>query len=185
MLEAIFATLSRQRLCRFFVQHPDERFTSASLAKHLGRSSRAIAKDLRTLTESGVLVIQEGNYVFPRTFPLFGELESLFFKTALLLERRFIDALKGMGGLGLIVLTGRFVGTPAPVDLLLVGSVNRPVLEKILRFIEQQGVSINYTVLSRQAFQSRWSMTDRFLYGIFEGKHEILLDKWGLVSVPI
>lgn len=184
MLEQIFGSPTRQRLCRFFVEHPDIAYTGNDLARELGQSTRIIATAVRELTRAGVLSVDGSHVVLSGTFPLLPELTSLFFKTSVMFQSECIQSLKGLRGLGLLMLTGRFVMEPeSPIDLLLVGSVNRGKLEGLMRRFEKQGVNINYTLLSRQAFQTRWSVTDKFLYGLFERKHEVLLDVWGLVSV--
>ncbi len=186
MLQALFGSPQRERLTRFLIEHVDTSFSPAELARALNASQRGLEKDARLLVEAGVLHEADGRYTLFRSFPLFAELQSIILRTAAMLQGDCIQELKQMPNLGLIVLTGRFVmRADAPIDVLLVGSVNRPKLDAAMRRLEKQGVSINYTVLSRSAFQSRWGMTDRFLYSIFEGKHEVLLDKWGLVSVPI
>jgi biotin operon repressor len=184
MLSTIFGSPRRQRLCSLLVQNPDRGFTHGELARALGVSERTLAKDIRLLVDEDIVTRADNEYSIASTFPLLAELQSLFLKTTAMLHGQCIAELKGMNGLGLIILTGRFVMRPdCPIDLLLVGSLNRRKLQRLMHRLECDGISLNYTLLSRRAFETRWSITDRFLYGIFEGKHEILLDKWGLVSV--
>lgn len=160
-------------------------WTAEAIARAVHASVASVKRTLRALLNAGVIVKDGEQYSLPTTFPLLLELQSLFLKSEVLLRGQLVEALKRLGDCGLLVLTGRFMmRADVAIDLLIVGSINRTRFAALMRRFERQGLTVNYSILSRKQFQERWSITDRFLYSIFEGRHEILLDKWGLVSVP-
>ncbi len=184
MLSTIFGSPQTAALTRFFVNNAGKQCTAVETANALHAGLPSIKRSLGVLLKAGVIVKGEVGYCLPSTFPLLLELQSLFLKSEVLLGGQLVQTLKRLGDCGLIVLTGRFVmRADVAIDLLIIGSLNRPRFATVMHRFEREGLPVNYSILSRKQFQERWSITDRFLYSIFEGRHEILLDKWGLVSV--
>lgn len=184
MLSTIFRSPQATQLVRWFVFHPGKSVTAEDLSRELTLGASVTRQSLGKLVRAMVIAKDGTSYQLPRTFLLLSELQSLFLKTEILLQGSLLTELKQSKGLGLIVLSGRFVmRADTPIDLLLVGKVNRGKFARRMRRFEQAGLVVQYSILSKKQFQERWSITDRFLYSLFEGKHEILLDLWGLVSV--
>lgn len=112
-------------------------------------------------------------------FILFSELRALILKADFLLEKNFVRAVGKVGTVDYLVLTGNFVGLPGiPVDLFLVGRLNRRRLARLIKSFERDfGRVINYTVMSRQEFRYRKDITDRFLYNILENKKIVMVNQ--------
>lgn len=112
-------------------------------------------------------------------FILFPELRALILKADFLLEKSFVQALKKIGGIDYLALTGNFVGLPGvEADLLLVGRFNRNKLSRLVKSFEKDfGRPINYSVMSRQEFRYRKDVTDRFLYSILENKKIVMINE--------
>ena len=112
-------------------------------------------------------------------FILYPELKGLLLKAQLLLERNFVGKIEKMSKVKIFILTGIFVGMEGFVtDMLLVGTVNRKRLAKIVKEFEKElGRNINYTVMSQQEYKYRQDITDRFLYDILENRKILIVDK--------
>jgi DNA-binding transcriptional regulator YhcF (GntR family) len=111
-------------------------------------------------------------------FILFEELKNLIVKAQLLYEKDFVEKISKLGNLKLVILTGFFVNIKNPVtDILVVGSVNKIKLNKIIKDLEKDlGREVNYTLLSGAEFTHRRDMTDIFLYDILEGEKIVVVD---------
>lgn len=115
-------------------------------------------------------------------FILFPELKALLLKADFLLEKNFVNAIRRVGSVDYLVLTGQFVGMPGiSADLLLVGRFNRKKIAKLVKSFEKDfGREINYALMSRQDFKYRKDVTDRFLYSILENKKVVMVDELGV-----
>lgn len=112
------------------------------------------------------------------SFVLFDELKTLVLKSQLLVGRSLTEAVEKLGKVKLLWLTGFFVDDKeAPTDLVVVGALKKEKLARLVRVLEKSfGQSIRYTLMSVHEFKSRKAMTDKFLYGLLEGKKIVLVD---------
>ena len=111
--------------------------------------------------------------------PIFPELKALIFKGQVMEEKNLLTAIQDSGRIYLLLLTGFFIGREnSPTDILIVGSVNRHRLERLMKtFQEHFDREIHYTVMSKPEFEYRHSLTDRFLYDILSGPIITVVDK--------
>jgi len=111
-------------------------------------------------------------------FLLYDEISSLFLKSPLLLQKRFLKELSTFGTVEFAMLSGFFVGkTDSPVDMLIVGDVEKNRINKLISSIEREiDQEINYSVMKKNEFLYRKSITDRFLFTLLEGKKLVLVD---------
>ena len=98
--EAVLFGKTRRRLLGWLFTHPDESFYVRELVRFTGVAQGAISGDLEKLAAAGILRRDtRGNQVFYRAdakSPIFGELKSIFVKTAGLadeLRRRLAPSL--------------------------------------------------------------------------------------------
>lgn len=84
MLEKLFSSRVRVSLLSVFLSHPDRRFYGRELERITEEHQNAIWRELRSLSELGLLTAQaEGKmkyYLVNRHFPLYTELRALVFK---------------------------------------------------------------------------------------------------------
>jgi len=110
---------------------------------------------------------------------LFFELKALLLKALILREQEFVELMKEKAGkLKLLLLTGNFSGEPeGETDVLLVGEIKPMVISRIIsEFEKKTGKSVRYTLMNEEEFRERMEIGDKFLYGIFEGKHVKVVD---------
>lgn len=117
-----------------------------------------------------------------KQFVLFEELKALIMKAQVLYEEDFINSLKKTGSIKLLVMSGFFVGNKtAKVDLLLVGKVNKPKVDKLVEDLEKElDREINYTCMEEREFKYRREVTDVFLYEVLESKKFVVINELGI-----
>ena len=118
-------------------------------------------------------------YLANSSFLLYPELKALLVKAQLLVEQKLIERIKNIASVQLLVLTGMFVGLEGfSTDLLLVGTVNRKRLARLMgQFERELDHPINYTVMTVAEFRYRHNITDKFLYTILENKKIVVIDR--------
>jgi len=121
-------------------------------------------------------------YQVNENFILFEEIKSLIVKAQILYEREFIEKLQKIGSPKLLILSGFFVNLEdAPVDLFVVGRINRVKFQKLVKDLEKElGKEVNYTVMDSAEFSYRKNITDMFLYDILENKKIVVIDEFKL-----
>lgn len=114
------------------------------------------------------------------SFPLLPELHSLVLKSIIFWEQKLVKKIKSLGNIGYLAFTGFFTDTnDAPTDILIVGRVNKKKLIQVMRrFQIELHLPVRYTLLSKNEFEYRMDITDRFLYDIIESKKIVVVDQF-------
>ena len=203
MLTKLFGSQSRVKILKLFLFNPDQRFYIRQVARNLDLQVNSARRELDNLNTFGLLAVggkdasedvhnskkkdskkknQEKYYYVNKDFILFGELRSLLAKSQVLYRKDFVDNIKGSGAPQLIILSGLFVNNDkSPVDLLIVGKMEKRKTKKIIDKLEKElGTEINFTVMTSSEFKYRKDITDVFLYNILETRNIVVLDKLGL-----
>lgn len=196
MLDQLFGSKTRVLLLRLFLNNPEKYYFVRELARNLDIHLNSVRRELENLENVGILnscdhpeTAQEEEtetkdnkkyYRLNSQFVFIEELRSLFIKSHVIMEQALIDKAEKMGDINLFLLSGVFVGREeAPADLLLVGTVNKQKLSKLVANFEKElGRSINYAVMSKQDFLYRRGMTDRFIFDLLENKNLILINRF-------
>lgn len=95
-----------------------------------------------------------------------------------------LDALKRTGKLGVVILSGTFLGdNTRPVDLLVAAeSLSEARLESAVRRLEPMfGREIRYAAFSTPEFRYRLTVQDRLIRDTLDYPHTILLDRGHLL----
>lgn len=196
MLEKLFTSKTRVKLLQLFVLNPTKRFTQAEIASNLKLKPAALKNELENLQKFGLIGVaahaadstsaaddresrRASQFMSNTDFTLFDELRALIIKSQFLNQQSLIERISRLGRVKLLLLTGVFVNNPlSPIDLLVVGRINKAQLIKQIRELERElGKELNFTYLDTSEFIYRRNMTDVFLYEILEGKKIILIDE--------
>lgn len=200
MLEQLFGSRTRTKLLRLFLMHPERAFFIRELTRLIDTQINSVRRELQNLLDCGV--IREAADIAPNAdsdgvrsasvdkqpkkffranadFILHGELKALFSKSPRLLQNILEQELENLGTIDCAVLTGFFVDRDdTPIDLLIVGTVLRSRLAKLIhRFEKDIEREINYTTMTTEEFLYRKSIIDRFLFSILEGKKIVVVDR--------
>jgi hypothetical protein len=116
-------------------------------------------------------------------FVLLDELKNLIIRGQVLYEKDFSEKIKKAGLVKLLIFTGIFANNlGAPVDILVVGKVNKGKLKLLVGEMERElERELNFTVMDFNEFKYRRDITDVFLYNILEGKKIVIIDETGLI----
>ncbi|MEK7652866.1 MAG: hypothetical protein AAB358_00060 [Patescibacteria group bacterium] len=195
MLEQLFGSKSRVFLLRLFLNNPEQFYFIREISRNLNLHLNSVRRELENLERIGIvsshtkkdlerelgkkLHDNKKYYKLNTNFVFLDELKALLIKAQLILEQSLIERVERLGSIVFFVLSGVFVGrNDAPVDLLVVGKVNRVRLNRLIKGFEKElGQSIKYAVLSRNDFQYRRDVTDKFVYDLLEGKNLVVIDK--------
>lgn len=126
---------------------------------------------------------KEKYYSIDKKFALFNEIRALIVGAQILYKEDFVESIKKLGHLELLVLTGLFVGVDdSAVDVLVVGDVDKRDLVAVINDLEEKlGREVNFALMDLEEFQYRQQITDVFLYSILEGKKNMSINKLDIV----
>ena len=203
MLDQLFGSKTRVGLLRLFFDNPEEKYYVRELTRVVGAQINSVRRELNNLTLLGIVAVIEDSsleeevdpedvvpkglnkkkyYKLNSSFVLFEELTALFSKSHVLHEKDFVKQIATVGQIHYLALSGFFTGVNnAATDLLIVGSVNRELLSKIIGdFEKKSGREINYTIMPLKEFEYRREITDKFLYDILVNPKIVVVDTLGV-----
>lgn len=186
----------RAKILRIFVLHDATEFSLAEVAKRAGLPVSIAVKEITALAQMGVVkeIPGEGKnekarkaatrYSFDAKFKYANSLSTFVHDVSPEQFSEVEKALKGIGRLTAIVLSGVFIGdTNRPADLIIVGDfVNDQRLEKAVRSFEPKyGREIRYAVFSTPEFRYRLTIHDKLVRDTLDYPHRLLLNKNNLI----
>ena len=206
MLSKLFGSQARVKLLKLFLINCNEKFYVRQIARDLGLQINSVRRELDNLEKFGLLLsevskekdseqdkervvkkkrgVQDKKYFkTDHSFPLFEEIKALIVKSHVLYKHDFIDDIKKAGDIKVLILSGVFINNlDAPIDILIVGEINKHKFLKVLKTYEKElGKEVNYTCMSEREFKYRKSMTDVFLYDVLEGENMVVVNSEGLL----
>lgn len=191
MLEQIFGSKARVEILKFFLSKPEQKYYTRQLARDLELQVNSVRRELENLKNIGLIKeIKENDpanakkndkkyYNCNLDFILFNELKNLFTKANLLSCQDFLDSLKAVEEIKLLILSGIFSGdTKSLTDLLIVGKINKTKFLKDLHALEEDlSKEINYTIMDETEYEYRLDIHDIFLYKFKQGKQIEIINK--------
>jgi|SRR5208283_2265964 len=169
---------TRQRLLRYYFTNPAARHHVRDLAQRLDVDPSNLSKELRHLETEGLFTSETNGrqkyFRLNRKYPLFAEVRSIIEKTigtAPLLA----ESLQRIDGIQEAYLYGSFARNQqdmaSDIDVIVIGNPKATILAEAIQALERQlGREINYTVLTRQEFDSRRARKDAFLKDIWHNE---------------
>lgn len=213
MLTKLFGSNTRVLLLKLFLVDQDKKYYIRQLSRDLGLHLNSVRRELNNLEEFGLLVselkIAQGEeldddsednkkknkilanlkqerkyYKINISFPLVDEIRSLIMKSYVLRQKDFIDKLKTIGKIKILILTGMFTNEKRTViDIFIVGDIDKDKLVKTIKNFEKEiGKEINYTTLNLKEFHYRRTLKDVFLDDILDSKKIVVIDTDNIVN---
>jgi hypothetical protein len=197
MLEHLFGSKTRVKLLSLFLRKPDEALFVREITRRVGTQINAVRRELQNLVSFGLInetAVEETEtgskrpglkrkyYKANKNFPLLPEVTSLIVKAQVLLERRLDQDIIKLGDVQYLAFFGAFLGkAKAPVDLFIVGTVDKQKLAKLMAQAEHDlGFEINFSLMAPDEFKYRKDITDKFLYGILESPKNVAVNTLGI-----
>ena len=105
------------------------------------------------------------------------ELDALFCKNKMMIEKRFAEKIKEVGQVNYLALSGIFVDNrKSPTDLVVIGSFEKKdMIRAINRFEQEIGKRIKFTIMDLKEYKLRHDIADRFLLDILDESQQDLI----------
>jgi predicted transcriptional regulator len=195
MIEQLFGSKTRVKLLKLFYGNPSRAFYVREITRKIGEQINSVRRELSNLLNEGIItsdninnklyyeVNQKYEYYEP-LLTIFGVQKATTKSTNQDVEAGVEEEFKALGHVELVLLSGLFTSdNSAPVDVLIVGNVNRNAVSKYIASLEEdEGREINYTVMKLDDFKYRSQIRDRFVSRILSSKNQVLLDRQGLIK---
>ncbi|MBN1258279.1 ArsR family transcriptional regulator [Candidatus Peregrinibacteria bacterium] len=177
MLKALFSSNTRVKLLTTFLLNPDEEYFIRELTRKLNEQINSIRRELDNLKKIGLLKSKTKNrkkfYYTNKEFPIFNELRDMFLKGSGT-DDQLIRRISKMGDIDLMVLSGAFVGRESPVDLLLVGDVDKVQLQRNLVEAFKDKKEVKFTAISKKDFLYRLECKDKFVFDMVKNPKNVI-----------
>jgi len=183
MFSQILESKPKTKLLNLLLTYPKRAFSLTEMRLSSGCNTPILKDLLKDLVKMGFVAVIEKNrvkyYRMNRQFNLYPELVGLLRKAKGNPEDLLAKAAAKMGDCKLVVLTGVFVGkVRVETDLFFVGKVSPAKLKKLLELAEKLAEQeINYTVFTKEEYDYRHIMNDRFLKNVMENDPIVIIDK--------
>jgi DNA-binding transcriptional regulator YhcF (GntR family) len=198
MIEQLFGSKTRVKLLELFFQYPNRAFYVREMARTINGQLNAIRRELSNLEKIGLVKTTPSEgiiindpikainssrskyYKLQKDCLIYFELKALLLKAQVLRERDLVEKLSQKAGkLKLLILAGIFTATEETVtDVFLVGDVKPLVVAKLIdEFEKKMGKAIRYTIMTEKEYNERKEIGDKFLYGILESKHVVIVNE--------
>jgi len=183
-LQDLFVSKVRVKLIQVFLSKPQEIFYVRQLVRLTEEEINAVRRELSRMEERAMVKKEpRGNrlyYFFRKDYAYYQDLISLVAKTTGL-GADVIKHKNKLGNIKFAMLSGRFARhmprkSDEDIDLLLIGNINLPELNKLVRKAEsQREKEINYAPMTLDEFEFRKSRRDPFLQKILASGRVMLI----------
>ncbi|MBT5016606.1 hypothetical protein HN748_06425 [Candidatus Peregrinibacteria bacterium] len=166
LLKRLFTSQTRVKLLTLFLTNPEEEYFIRELTRRLDEQINSVRRELDNLKKFGLLRSRMKNrkkyYMINQKFPLITELQGIILKSTDQ-NAKVVEAILKLGDLELLLLSGFFLKKDSEVDLLIVGEIDKDVLQSFLDKEVPSDRTIRYTALTREDFIYRVKCNDRFI----------------------
>lgn len=188
MIEQLFGSKTRVKLLHLFYNNPNRSFYVREITRKVDEQINSVRRELSNLLSIGIIKSDtSGNklyYEINQNYRYYKALRSIFTQVNTSKEPDVTGddttaRFRSLGSVDMALLTGVFTrDTLAPVDVLIVGDVNRNKLNKLVSELEEEeGQELRFTVLTREQFDYRRNLNDRFLTSVMDSKQTVLIDR--------
>lgn len=198
-IEQLFGSKTRVRLLTLFLENPERAFYVRELTRRIDAQLNSVRRELRNLIDLGIILEVEGKILdkekdLPKEkkeksikkkyykanieFTFFNELRGIMKKSAVLMNKSFVEELHQHGKIELLFLTGRFIDdAEVPSDMLIVGKIDAEKLQEAIENFERQiGRELNYTYMPKDEYLYRCDIKDRFLESLINTDKVVLIN---------
>lgn len=178
MLKHLFTSKAREKLLTIFLLNEDTEFFVRELTRKVDEQINSVRRELDNLKQLGLLKSRMRNrkkfFFINKHFILFNDLKNII-KKSQHANNSLIKKIANFGEIDLLVMSGSFVEKESPVDLLIVGTMDK---EALGHFLDTDEVNvkkpIKFSILTRDDFLYRWKCKDKFITEILEDSSNII-----------
>lgn len=197
-IESLFGSKTRIKLLNLFLNNPEKSFYVREITRIIDEQVNSVRRELKNLEDVKVVKSTTEDrklfYGINQRFKFYIPLRAIFAGTEITengsvkLEspdnnwQEKIAKIKQY--IGVLVISGVLVeGSDSNIDMILVGDNSKHQLSAWASLIEkQEGRELNYVILSMEDFYYRFTTKDTFIGEIFKNKHQVIVDKEGILS---
>ena len=177
MLKRLFTSNVRIKLLRKFLLNPEEEHYIRQLTRDLDEQINSVRRELDYLKKTGLLrskmKARKKYYYINPNFIFFNEFRSMFQKAESSLPA-IAKRISGFGDIQVLIFSGIFIEKNTPVDMLIVGSIDK---EKLTDYLNKQlplSRSVKFTIMTPEDFSYRIKCKDKFVTDIVNDKDNII-----------
>jgi predicted transcriptional regulator len=196
MIDALFGSKTRVKLLHLFLNNPNRAFYVREITRKIDEQINSVRRELANMLSIGIIKSDSSNnrlyYEINQDYTHYKPLRDIFVDSKL--ESEAAEAvvehsdwqkrLKPLGDVRLALFSGSLVrGSSSEVDILLAGNINKTQAKKFTKELEEEeGRSLNYTVMSYEDFYYRLSIKDKFVTEFVNGKYTVLVDSENVLT---
>lgn len=195
MIDQLFGSKTRVKLLYLFLSNPNRSFFVREITRKVDEQINSVRRELGNLLAIGIITSESSNnklyYEVNQNYEHYAALKMLFGKktsaTKAAINKKEDDAqdmsiagqIARVGVIELAILSKGFTRDErSPVDILVVGSVNKSQLKKVIKSIEEEeGREILYAVMPPKEFQYRQDVNDRFVSDVLNAKKTVIIEQ--------
>jgi hypothetical protein len=183
MLNKIFVSEVRVKILKLMLLNSEKSLHVRAIVRAVGAEINAVRRELENLVSIDFFRKRQSSnriyYSVNAEHPFFGDLISLVAKENGIAAKLYKN-LKNLGEVEYILLSKSFLrgrkSTALDVDLFIVGEIDAPFLEKIIKEEESKiGREINYSVMGSEEFMARKRTMDQFIERIMSQGRAMLV----------
>lgn len=194
MIDALFGSKTRVKLLHLFLNNPGRAFYVREITRKIDEQINSVRRELANMLSIGIIKSENSNnrlyYEINQDYPHFKPLHQIFGDSGVSDAVGVADAndwskrIKPLGDVRVMVFAGKLVhGSRADLDILIAGTVNKTQLKKFIGELEEEeGKSLNYSVIGYEDFYYRLSIKDRFVASLLADKHTVIADTENVLS---
>lgn len=176
MLKHLFTSKARIKLLTIFLLNPDEEYFVRQLTRELDEQINSVRRELDNLKRMGLLKSRAKNrrkfFSVNKQFLLYRDLRNIIIKATNSSEN-LIKQIAKMGKVDFLLISGVFIQKETQVDLLIVGEVDKDVLEEFLDKLETDQ-AIKFSILTSEDFVYRVKCRDQFILDLIQDGDNII-----------
>lgn len=178
LLKPLFGSNTRVKILRKMYEQPDRPYFVRELTREVDEQINSVRRELLNLKKIGLLSAKSKNrkkyFQLNKHFVIYHELRNIFTKTSDK-NRDVAGKISRLGDVQLLALAGIFVGdNDAPVDMLVVGDINRDALQELIINEFELPRDLRYSLLTEADLRERLQYRDKFIIGLLTNPNTIL-----------
>lgn len=188
MIDQLFGSKTRVKLLSLFFNNPNRQFYVREITRKIDEQINSVRRELSNLLTIGIISSQNQNnklyYEVNQTYQYYKPFKQIF-SSAQIAAKADVDndvtgfspEFRQLGSVKVAYLLGKFLKKDAPVDIFIVGDVNKTKLQKLVADLEaSEGQELNYAVMDEKEYDYRLEINDRFLSDIVESTKTVVID---------
>ena len=198
MIDALFGSKTRVKLLHLFLNNPNRAFYVREITRKIDEQINSVRRELANMLSVGIIKSDSSDnsnnrlyYEVNQDYQHYEPLRAIFADHHLQSDvaargevNDWTKRLRPLGDVRVAIFSGSLVrGSGSEVDVLLAGDINKTQAKHFMKSLEEEeGRSLNYTIMNYQDFYYRLSIKDRFITAITNGKFTVVQDTENIIS---